>query len=449
MCHNSDTKCSNGSGASPVVLPRVLTWKSHVSGHTTASNRLLNLKDRSSIGKVEYAKCVNRTWNRLTLWVISAALSFATTTIRIPTKKKGAGPLFQIRYGDKWGFMDRTGKTVIQPQFSDVNDFFDGLANVVVPVGNDYKSCFIDETGKTVIPCVFDRVGNFSEGLAPARVGRRWGYIDRWGKMVIQPQFQGAAEIHDGLGRVEVWDRIKCSEQTYTKDDAPTYAFDIHEGLFPLTTGCFVQHPRFGYVNKIGKMAIKPEFFIAEDFSEGLAAVRVEETAKTKYAFIDKTGKIVIPAQFDQADSFSEGLAAVQTGFRMVNGKKVAGKWGFIDKSGAFMISPRFDFARRFSEGLAQAETLDALGYIDRTGSVVIAPNYDLGSDFSEGLAAVWPSDEDGCVYIDRSGKKVVRIEGAQWPFSDGLTVAGEDGKRVYVDRNGRTIAQYEVSPEY
>src|SRR5262252_7701054 len=143
----------------------------------------------------------------LMLLMASTALSFGTTVVRIPIKKKAAGPLFQIHYGDKWGFMDRTGRVVIRPQFSDVSDFFDGLAKVVVRVGKEYKSCFIDETGNTVIPCVFDMAGNFSEGLAPVRVGRLWGYIDRSGKMVIQPQFQGAGEINDGRGRIEVWDR--------------------------------------------------------------------------------------------------------------------------------------------------------------------------------------------------------------------------------------------------
>jgi len=158
---------------------------------------------------------------------------------------------------------------------------------------------------------------------------------------------------------------------------------------------------------------------------------------------------IVIPPQFDQAYSFSEGLAAVETGFRAEGGKKVAGKWGFIDKSGKFVVSPRFELTMKFSEGLARAsEDLGSWGFIDRTGRFLIAPKYSQAWDFCEGLAPVWPAD-GGFVYIDRTGKQVLKPKGGRCAFSDGLTVAGEYGKRVYVDRNGKAVGPYEVTPGY
>jgi len=416
------------------------------SQFASLSRRLQPRRGGVDFGTLEI---VNTLSVRTAALVASAAICFGTSIERIPTKKKGAGPLFQIHYGDKWGFMDRTGKIVIEPQFVDVSDFFDGLAKVVKRIGNDYKSCFIDDKGKTVISCTFDDAGDFSEGLAPVRVGRLWGYIDLTGQTVIAPRFQGAAEISDGLGRFLVWDRIQCSRQTYTKDDAPTYAFAMHDMTFHLTSGCFAEHQRFGYVDKKGQVVIKPEFFVADDFSEGLAAVRIEESATSKYAFIDTKGAIVVPPQFDQAYSFSEGLAAVETGFHAEGGNKVAGKWGFIDKSGKFVVSPRFELTLKFSEGLARAsEHLGSWGFIDRTGRFVIAPKYSEAWDFSEGLAPVW-SDSDGFAYIDRTGKPILWPKGGRWAFSDGLTVAGEHGKRVYVDHDGKIVASYEVNPGY
>jgi hypothetical protein len=149
--------------------------------------------------KLATLKIVSKPWLRFAIALLSAALCSGTSIERNPTKKKGAGPLFQIHYGNKWGFMDRTGKIVIEPQFSDVSDFFDGLARV----DKDHRSCFIDETGKVVIPCTFERAGNFSDGLAPVLVGRLWGYLDRSGRMVIAPQFQGAADFRDGMGTAE------------------------------------------------------------------------------------------------------------------------------------------------------------------------------------------------------------------------------------------------------
>jgi hypothetical protein len=172
---------------------------------------------------------------------------------------------------------------------------------------------------------------------------------------------------------------------------------------------------------------------------------RIEETATSKYGFIDTAGSIVIPPQFDGAYSFAEGLAAVETGFRAEGGQKVAGKWGFIDKTGKFVIAPRYEFTLKFSEGLARAsENLGAWGFIDRTGRFVIPPKYSEAWDFTEGLALVWQDSDLSFVYINRTGKQVLKPKGARWGFSDGLTVAGENGNRVYIDRHGKTIAPYE-----
>ncbi|HUU50204.1 MAG TPA: WG repeat-containing protein, partial [Nitrospinota bacterium] len=76
----------------------------------------------------------------------------------------------------------------------------------------------------------------------------------------------------------------------------------------------------------------------------GLAAVYLKE--KQKWGYIDKTGKIVIKPEFYRVWPFSDGLAAVYV--------KEKEKWGYIDKTGKVVIEPKFDWASRFSEGLAR-----------------------------------------------------------------------------------------------
>lgn len=360
-----------------------------------------------------------------------------------PIKKKGAGPLFRIHHGDKWGFMDRTGRVVIEPRFEGVGDFFEGLARVSVTVGTGSKQCFIDETGKIVIPCAFDGARDFAEGLAPVRTGRLWGYIDRTGKIAIPPQFQGAAEFSEGLGRFLVWDRIQCGGQMYNRENAPSAAFGLHD-VTALMADCTRDYDQYGYVNKSGQVVVKPRFSMAKDFSEGLALVRVGSSTTSKYGFIDKTGAVVIPPQFDHALSFSEGFAAVLIGVQGGAGK---GEWGFIDRTGKFAIRPQFWLAFSFSEGLARAwKSPVAGGFIDRAGRFAFPPQYGTLGDFSEGLATARSGDQPA-VYIDRQGSPVLRLKAGEWGFSDGLTIAGQHGMRVYVDRTGKTIAPYEVNP--
>ena len=187
--------------------------------------------------------------------------------------------LFVIRVNKKYGFIDKTGKIVIEPKFEFANDFVEELALVGIR-DDDFKSTYIDKTGKVIIS--LQTVGSdFSEELAAFGVGE----------------------------------------------------FTMHGG----------GDHKFGFVDKTGKTAIETNFREARSFSEGLSAVMNDEG---KWGYIDKTGNTVIPFQFEDAFSFSEGLACVLTN----------GLFGFIDKSGKIVIEPRFATPGQFKEGLAAVE---------------------------------------------------------------------------------------------
>jgi hypothetical protein len=375
----------------------------------------------------------------------------ATTVVRIPIKKTGAGPLFQIHYGKKWGYINRSGKTVIPPQFDDEGDFFNARAKVQM----DGKWGYIDETGRMVVKPQFDNAGDFWESLAPVQSGRKWGFIAPSGTFVVAPTFQAAAEFRDGLARFEVWDTIKCSmdyrkkePDVYTKDNAPLLAFRFHD-VVTASVGCFPENARYGYIDKDGQIAIAARFIDGSDFSEGLAVVREDGGSEPKYGYIDRTGKIVIRPQFDQAFNFSEGLAAVAIAINTRDSGNKVWSWGFIEPKGTFAIQPTYRQAHSFSEGLAEVSLRDgSWGYIDHNGKVAIQAKYSETNPFSEGLALVWPKDEENGYYIDKAGKKALTLSlGPQWSFSDGLTVAGKEGERKYVDRKGKIVAAYEVDP--
>lgn len=44
---------------------------------------------------------------------------------------------------------------------------------------------------------------DFAEGVAP--VGERWGFIDKTGKVVIEPRFDRVDAFSDGMAMVYVW----------------------------------------------------------------------------------------------------------------------------------------------------------------------------------------------------------------------------------------------------
>ena len=64
-----------------------------------------------------------------------------------------------------------------------------GLQKRMLDILKVVNGGFIDKTGKIIITPQFDRISLFSEGLACVKIGNKWGYVDKTGKIIITPQF--------------------------------------------------------------------------------------------------------------------------------------------------------------------------------------------------------------------------------------------------------------------
>ena len=50
----------------------------------------------------------------------------------------------------------------------------------------------------------FDEVFDFREGFANVKKDGKWGYIDKKGKVVIEPQFDDASDFSEGFVKVKI-----------------------------------------------------------------------------------------------------------------------------------------------------------------------------------------------------------------------------------------------------
>jgi hypothetical protein len=323
----------------------------------------------------------------------------------------------------RWGFIDETGKYVIDAKFVTVRSFSEGLAAVVLKENEsaDHTVGYIDQSGRVVIPPQFSGDSGpsgrgFSEGLAAVMMFKdrqKWGYIDKSGKFVIEPQFAGAGPFSQGRAMVGI------AEPSWSDS-------------------------KWGFIDTGGRWIAKPQYQSADEFSEGLAPVLMND----KVGFIDLQGQIAIKPQFDpdgaggcvqfgrvSASRFSEGLAAVR-----LNKNEWGKQWGFIDQRGNWVIQPAFACAAPFSEGLAligirEAEGAWRYGYIDKTGAVVIKPQFSEASSFAGKLAHVtigMTEDEVLLKALD-SKKPESEIQKELEKFKE---------KSAYIDRTGKIVWQ-------
>lgn len=110
--------------------------------------------------------------------------------------------LYPIKDGDSYGYINKFGKIIINPQFEDAKDFKDGYARIKI----SGKYGFIDKTGRIIINPQFKDLQDFSEGLARIKVDEIFGFIDKTGKIVIRPQFEKVENFSGGIStNTSIW----------------------------------------------------------------------------------------------------------------------------------------------------------------------------------------------------------------------------------------------------
>lgn len=147
-----------------------------------------------------------------------------------------------------------------------------------------------------------------------------------------------------------------------------------------------------------------------------------------KVGYIDAQGTVVIKPVFLNGSDFSEGLAAV----------RLNGYYGFIDRTGTFVIPPRYDMARSFFRGIAQVYRDGVPSFIDKKNSTLPFSFHEL--DFISDMKAIVTSETGKQGLIDiPSGKLLIdTVYGFIEPTGSGLVIATEDVPPAQAKRRAR-----------
>jgi len=378
--------------------------------------------------------------------------------------------LIPVVMGLEYQYIDQEGKIIINPQFTNASIFYSGSA-VVQTSGSGNKWGFIDEKGKYIFPAVYKQVSIFKDGLAwvvnenaspnainekgdiifnlpvaehvrsfqegyaafsqlsADKVNEKWGFVDKSGKISVNPQFSNVENFSDG----------KC-------------AVSNEEG-------------EWGYIDKSGNLIIPYQFNNAQSFHNGKAIVRslakvgvITSDGKYfinpqfqnmvydddrylinqdgKFGWTDKDGKIIINPQFNNAYPFSgSALAPVQSG----------NNWGYIDKDGKIAINPQFEYALPFNYKMALVVSGGKFGFINLDGKYVINPQF---GDVSRDLLVYLSTRKSLFIeVISDNSPRMIMLEEKR--ISDSIIVADSLTVVMAQAENRRRADSIEIARQY
>lgn len=290
----------------------------------------------------------------------------------------------------KLAFINRLGRTLEYlnlSEFEDARNF--SCKRAAVYSSEKGKWGFIDETGILVIPLKYDEVGSFVNGYAKVKKGDKWGFIDVEGKERIKIRYDEVGEVSGDFARV-------CSKGEW------------------------------GFESVSGQ-TIKCQYRKVSDFQDGLAVV----SDGILYGLINSKGEAVTPMKYVEIN-LSGGIASVKT----------SRGYGYVDNSGKEILMPANNAILPFRGRWGAAKKGSVWNLYDNTGR-----KSELG-DFDDVFIA-------NDVVVARKRNKYFRIAGAGVPeeitykieteFINGFGTFEIGGRYGYVSEDGKVA----VPPTY
>jgi hypothetical protein len=293
---------------------------------------------------------------------LDAALASEAKAIKIDAQQSNRFPL-PVCDGGACGAVNRDGTWAVAPAYNRVESFFEGRAIVEVRHRYTYLYGFVDDTGRVISKPQFTLVDRFSRGFAQVEVEDRSGLIDREGQVAVWPRFGFVVPFTSDL--FWVTEQRNVTEGNTGKRgllfDAPAISFNGRIDTF-IGPKC-----KWGLIDRSGAWVREPEFLEVRVFDYEPSELMWAKT-EAGWGLIRADLSWQISPKFDNVRSVESGMAPVS----------LDGRWGFIDAGGRPAIEPQFDRVLRFSGPYAPAQVDKLYGLIDRTGAWVLSPQYEI-----------------------------------------------------------------------
>jgi hypothetical protein len=293
---------------------------------------------------------------------LDATLASEAKAIKIDADQSNRFPL-PVCDGGACGAINRDGTWAVAPAYNRVEFFFERRAIVEVRHRYTYLYGFVDDTGRLISKPQFTLVDRFSRGFAQVEIEDRSGLIDREGQVAVWPRFGFVVPFTNDLFWVTEQRNVtegNTGKRKFLFDD-PGFYFNGRNDAFIRPKG------KWGLIDRSGAWVREPEFLEVRVFDYEASELMWAKT-EAGWGLLRADLSWQIPPKFDRVGFVESGMAPVSLG----------GRWGFVDANGRPAIEPQFDRVLRFSGPYAPAQKDKLFGLVDRTGGWVLKPQYEI-----------------------------------------------------------------------
>lgn len=265
--------------------------------------------------------------------------------------------IFQEKPDGLKGLIDKTGKVVLPPKYTNILPFENGYA----PVKNRFNYWgMIDHLGAEVVPLKNNKVGVFSEGVIPVQSSSHlyWYYVAPQKGIVLKGPYKKAGAFNGGYALVT--DKYDNTFAINTKGER--IDFDGGKVLF-FAEGIFgIKKPEGQYYYADGKnnnLFIRYFGEIAP-FQKGTARIKLyhpdsKVVKRRPFAAINRRGVITVPPKYRNLHIQSDGNIIVNPQIF----------YGLASYSGKVLLEPIYDKIDFFKEvGIVRVEQGEQIGYV-------------------------------------------------------------------------------------
>lgn len=262
------------------------------------------------------------------------------------------------------------GEEVLNTDYACLMDFSDGLA-CAEKISKflwfkKSKYGYINIKGEETISCIYDEAKDFINGFACVRLKKKWGVIDKTGKIIYPFKFDEIKilkndqfVLYNNRKEICIWGDSRG--KTIQEFNNQMVLLEVKDEKDNEIDYYYISNLSNEYCNGI----IDTKSRKYRDINTGKIIdicndLVVVVSARTNLlGYVSLNDKKVIPCEFKQLSRFSDGYAVYSVDEE---------KYGYIDSSGWKLTDCIFEDAGKFENGLAVVTLGENCGYIDTNG---------------------------------------------------------------------------------